>query len=143
MRVRIALLALVLLLVLPFSADADPGSGDWLNESGGLTSFVFENETARYTFSTITNSKVIQVFPALADVCLISKDGGGSLDGLGRATMYRVIRSDSPLTNDAILMPAIPSNGADCIIIVAGKYWVEVDAIDTPSSTVTITGRVN
>lgn len=142
-NMRFFIIALAILLSAP--AYADPGVGAWLDKSGVEMSRATVNVggIAIYQFSAMTNSQTLHVQSPIADLCFDAKTD--AVGGTGDVNVYRLIVPSAvdgtPITGDAILIPAIVTDNSDCQIIVAGEYWIEPTATDTPSATVTITGR--
>lgn len=134
--------AITALAFFPHSAHADPETGEWTDvQSGAIDRTVDFNETIRYAITANTDSKLFKVVTPVADLCFDADTLG--IAGSARVSVYRVIEPATTTINGSILLPTVPIDNSDCVVLVVGTYWVEVTAGPTGGETpvVTVTGR--
>lgn len=121
-------------IFFPATAFADPGSEPWVTFSQSTTAAQVGHISGGSGALLVinagdTNSALLHVNSSNAYVCF-DPDIAAASTGAARVTM-KLALSAVPADNAAITMPAIPVNGTDCIDIVRGAYWIN---IDTPAS---------
>lgn len=134
----------IALAILPFAwpAAAAPETGVWTNTSDGSADrWVEFGDTIRFAISGTTDSALFTVTTSAADLCF-DPDTGGSA-GSARISVYRPVNPDVATINGSILLPTVPTDNSDCIVLVRGTYWVEVTTGPTGGelAVVTVTGR--
>jgi hypothetical protein len=137
-------LAAGLLFLSARGADADPGAGPWVNTvTGAADTVVNFDEQLRYSITDATESQLFSVTTPKADLCFDPHTG--ATGGAARVSVYRPVNPATATINGSILLPAVPSDNSDCIVLVRGLYWVEVTTGPGGGETpvVTVTGRGN
>lgn len=141
MRYLATLLAAVL---VAFSAAADPGAGQWINaQSLNADETVNHPDTLLYAITSSAESKIVDVTTPKADLCF--DPNLNATGGAARISAYRIITKTNATIAGSILLPSIPIDNSDCIVLVQGSYWVEVTTgpAGGEAPIVSITGRSN
>lgn len=142
MRLLSLLAALGAMLVFAQPAAADPSTDTWV-KFGTTTAVenVSGGNTVVFAFPVgAVNSTIITVTAKIADVCFDADTGGSG--GTGRVTLKLALTLDGS-DDAAIVVPALITNNSDCIEIIAGKYWAQIDTAATSAEIpiVVIKGR--
>ena len=138
-----AAIALALAIGLaPGLAHADPSTTAWvLFGTATETTSVSSGKTVSYSpIAAAANSTLLYISAEIADACFDPNTAGGA--GSSRVTLKRALTAAGS-DNAAIAIPALPVDGTDCVVLVAGLYWAQIDTAATGAETpiLVVTGR--
>lgn len=140
-RAPITLLALVAMVLSPATALAEPGDTPWLPQGSSRPTSVVSQQTVAIVFGAgADDSQLLTVNSRVADICF-DPDVGGT-GGAARIAVFRAL-TRPPSDTARITVPAPPSDGSDCEVIVKGRYWFEITTAAGAGelAIVTVTGR--
>ena len=142
MRALSFIVALGVLLAMPHLAAADPSTDTWVKfGTTSATKTVSSGNIVVFTFPVGgVNSTLITVTAKMADACFDADTGGAG--GTGRATLKLALTAAGS-DNAAITVPALITDNTDCIELIRGTYWAQIDTAATASEvpTIVIYGR--